>query len=137
MRTTRFRRQDGFFREIFWMAVIVAVVAVVLLDALALFNAHQSAHDEAAQAVREAQTEYAQAVSVAQAKAAAEQYLDKSGATMVSFESTGATGDSAMGFQVTAEYHAKTYAFRYLSYVPGLKKWVRQMTNPTGTESSE
>ena len=60
MRTAPLTRQDGFIREVVWLAVIVAVVAVVLLDAMALFNAHQSSHDNASSAAREAQTEYAQ-----------------------------------------------------------------------------
>jgi Tfp pilus assembly protein PilV len=136
MRTARRSGQDGFIREVVWLAVIVAVIAVVLLDAMALFNAHQSSHDDAAAAVKEAQTEYAQSVNVAQAKLAAQQYLDKSGVKLVTFKATGVV-DGSMGFAVTASTHAKTYAFKYLRYVPGCKDWVKRMANPVSTESSD
>ena len=137
MRRARRSGQDGFIREVVWLAVIVGVIAVVMLDAMALFNAHQSSHDEAAAAVREAQTEYAQTINVAQAKLASEQYLDKSGAQLVAFKATGGAQDRTMGFKVTATTHAKTYAFKYLSYVPGLKDWVKRMSNPVSTEGTD
>lgn len=136
MRTAPLTRQDGFIREVLWLAVIVAVVAVVLLDAMALFNAHQSSHDNASSAAREAQTEYAQSLNVAQAKLAAEQYLDKSGVTLVTFKATGMV-DGAMGFAVTTKAHAKTYAFKYLTHVPGAKDWVDTMLNPVSTEGTD
>lgn len=136
MRRARGTGQDGFIREVVWLAITVAVIAVVLLDAMALFNAHQSSHDDAAAAAREAHTEYAQTVSVAQAKLAAQQYLDRSGVKLVSFKSTGVV-DGSMGFEITASTHAKTYAFKYLRYVPGCKDWVKTMANPVSVESSD
>ena len=136
MRTAPLTRQDGFIREVLWLAVIVAVVAVVLLDALSLFNAHQSSHDNASSAVREAQTEYAQSLNTAQAKLAAQQYLQKSGVTLVAFKSTGMV-DGAMGFAVTTKAHAKTYAFKYFTHVPGAEDWVKTMMNPVSTEGAD
>jgi len=136
MRGGRHTGQDGFIREVVWLVVIVGVIAVVLLDALALFNTHQTSHDAAASAVREAQTEYAQSLSVAQAKLAAQDYLRKSGARLVSLETTGLV-EGSMGFAVTATARAKTYAFRYLGKVPGLEDWVDGVVNPVSTESSD
>ena len=136
MRSARHSGQSGFIREVVWLAVIVGVIAVVMLDAMALFNAHQSSHDEAAAAVREAQTEYAQTTNVAQAKLASEHYLDKSHVQLVAFKATGVQ-EGTMGFEVTTTAHAKTYAFKYLSYVPGLKDWVKRMANPVSTESAD
>jgi len=136
MRTAPRTRQDGFIREVLWLAVIVGVVAIVLLDALSLFNAHQSSHDKASSAAREAQTEYAQSLNVAQAKLAAQQYLQKSGVTLVTFKATGVV-DGAMGFDVTTKAHAKTYAFRYLTYIPGAEDWVKTMMNPVSTEGTD
>ena len=136
MRRARRGGQDGFIREVVWLAVIVGVIAVVMLDAMALFNAHQSSHDEAAAAVREAQTEYAQTMNVAQAKLASEQYLDKSQVQLVAFKAT-KVPEGTMGFAITAKTHAKTYAFKYLSYVPGLKDWVKRMSNPVSTEGTD
>lgn len=134
MFSARLRRQDGFIREILWVALAIAVVAVVLLDAMALFNAHQSVHDNASTAANAARDEYAQTSSAAQAKAVATQYLAKSGDQLIAF-STGRGLDSNLAFTVVAKGHAKTYAFHYLSYV-GLKKWVDTMSNPTASESS-
>ena len=37
---------------------------------------------------------------------------------------------------VKARAHANTHAFKLLRYV-GLKKWVNQMTNPTGTGTAD
>ncbi len=136
MRGGRHTGQDGFIREVVWLLVIVGVIAVVLLDALALFNTHQKSHDAAASAVREAQTEYAQTLNVARAKQAAQEYLQKSGARLVTFESTGLV-EGSMGFAVTATVRAKTYAFRYLDKVPGLEDWVDGIINPVSTEASD
>jgi heme exporter protein D len=136
MRKARLSGQDGFIREVVWLAVIVAVIAVVLLDAMALFNAHQSSHDDAATAVREAETEYAQSMNVAQAKLAAQEYFDKSGVELVAFKAV-KMDDGTMDIRVTAKAHAKTYAFKYLSNVPGLEDWVKRISNPSSTESND
>ena len=82
---SRLRNQDGFIREVIWIAVILGVIAVVILDGMAIFGAYQSA-DDATSAAAEARTEYAQTLSVPAAKLAAEQYLDKSGIEMVGFK---------------------------------------------------
>ena len=36
-RSSRLRRQDGFIREILWVALIIAIIAVVILDGMAIF----------------------------------------------------------------------------------------------------
>jgi hypothetical protein len=133
MRTARHSGQDGFIREVLWLGLIVAVIAIVLLDAMALFNAHQASHDNAASAVREAETEYAQTSSAAQAKAAAQDYLERTGVKLIAFKTT-ESFDGNTTFAVTTTAHAKTYAFKYLSHVPGLKDWVKQTLNPVSTE---
>jgi hypothetical protein len=134
MLSARLRRQDGFIREIFWMAVVVAIVAVVLLDALSLFNAHQTGHDNARAAAQAAREAYVQSSDATQAKAAAQASLAKSGDKFIAF-STGRDPDSQVIFTVTAQNHAHTYVFGLLRYV-GLKKWVDKMTDPTAAESS-
>ena len=127
----RLRRQDGFIREILWLALILAILAVVVLDGLALFTAHQSVKDDADTAAEEARTEYAQSQDLGAAKLAAEQYLIKANKKFIAFSA--ATGvDGGLVITVKARAHADTYAFKYLRYV-GLKKWVDQMTNPTAT----
>lgn len=134
MCSARLRRQDGFIREIFWLALTVAVVAVVLLDGLALFNTHQSVHDNANSAAGAARDEYAQTSDAGLAKLTAQEFLAKRGDTLIAFTSgPGLSGDVV--FTVTAQGHAHTYAFNLLSYV-GLKKWVHSVSNPTATETS-
>jgi len=135
MHSARLRRQDGFIREIIWLAVILAVLAVVVLDGLAIFSAQQSVKGDAERAAEEAHTAYVQTPDLAAAKLAAEQYLIKSHKKLVAFSST--TGlDGGIVMTVKAKAHADTYAFKFLRYV-GLTKWVNEMTNPTGTGTAE
>jgi multidrug efflux pump subunit AcrA (membrane-fusion protein) len=134
MLSARLRRQDGFIREIFWLALVVAIVAVVLLDALSLFNAHQTGHDNAKAAAQAAREAYVQSSNAAQAKAAAQASLARSGDKLIAF-SVGRDLESQQVFTVTAQNHAHTYVFGLLRYV-GLKKWVTKMTDPTASESS-
>ncbi|MCX6372491.1 MAG: hypothetical protein NTX16_05305 [Actinobacteria bacterium] len=135
MSSSRLRRQDGFIREILWLVVILAVLAVVVLDGLALFSVNQSVKGDADRAAEEAHTEYVQTSDLGAAKLAAEQYLIKSNKKLIAFSST--TGlDGGTVITVEAKAHADTYAFTLLRYV-GLKKWVNRMTNPTGTGTAE
>ena len=135
MHSARLRRQDGFIREILWLALGLTILAVVVLDGLAIFSAHQSVTGDAARAATDAHTEYVQTTNLRAAKLAAKQYLIKANKKLVAFSS--ATGlDGGTVFTVKAMGHATTYAFKLLRYV-GLKKWVDQMTNPTGTGASD
>ena len=135
MHIARLRRQDGFIREILWLVVVLGILAIVVLDGLAVFTAHQSVTGDARTAAADARTEYAQTLDLAAAKLAAQQYLIKANKKLVAFSS--ATGlDGGTVITVKARAHADTYAFKLLRYV-GLKKWVDQMTNPTGTGTSE
>jgi hypothetical protein len=135
MRSARLRRQDGFIREVLWLVLGLAVLAIVVLDGLALFTAHQSVKEDAKRAASEAHTEYVQTQDLTAAKLAAEQHLIKANKTLVGFSS--ATGvDGAMVITVKARAHADTFAFKILRYV-GLKKWVEQTTNPEGTGTAD
>jgi Flp pilus assembly protein TadG len=131
----RLRNQDGFIREVVWVAVILLVIAVVILDGMAIFSAYQSA-DDATSAAEEARTEYAQTLSVPAAKLAAEQYLDKSDIEMIGFKAV-QTESGTVKFTVTARSTADTYAFSYLGMIPPLKDWVERTTHPTRTGSAE
>ncbi|HOU28599.1 MAG TPA: hypothetical protein PKZ80_06055 [Thermoleophilia bacterium] len=127
--------QDGFIREVVWVVVVLAVIGIVVLDAIAVFKAHQVGND-AAEAAREARTEYAQSLDLVAAKLAAMQYLDKSGIEMLDFKSVQA-GSGAVKFTVTGQAVADTYAFRFLGVIPALKDWVERVTHPVGTGSAE
>jgi len=135
MLSARLRRQDGFIREILWLVLGLAILAIVVLDGLAIFGAYQSVKGDAGRAAEEAHSEFVQTTDLAAAKLAAQQYLIKSNKKLVAFSST--TGlDGATVITVKAKAHANTYAFKFLRYV-GLKKWVAQVTNPTGTGTSD
>jgi predicted cobalt transporter CbtA len=133
---SRLRGQDGFIREVVWIAVILGVIAVVVLDGMAIFNAYQSSGDSAEAAANAALTEYAQSHNAATAKLAAQERLDRGGLKMVAFEVGQSTGGATL-ITVTAKDHADTYAFHYLSAIPQLKKWVERTTNPVRSGSAE
>jgi hypothetical protein len=135
MNSARLRRQDGFIREIIWTAVVLAILAVVVLDGLALFTANQSVKGDAERAAEEAHNEYVQTPDLGAAKLAAQQYLVKSNKKLIAFSA--ATGvDGGIVITVEAKAHADTYGFKLLRYI-GLKKWANQMSNPTGTGTAE
>ena len=131
----RLRSQDGFIREVIWIAVILGIIAVVILDGMAIFRAYQSA-DDATSAADEAHTEYAQSLNVGAAQQAAEEYLTKSDIEMVDFKAA-QTESGTVRFTVTARATADTYAFRYLAVIPPLEDWVERTTHPTRTGSAE
>ena len=135
MNSARLRRQDGFIREVLWLVLGLAIFAVVVLDGLALFNVHQSVKADAATAATQAQTEYALTLDLAAAKLAAKQYLIQANEKLVAFSSS-TSPDGATVFTVEAKAHADTYVFKLLRYV-GLKKWVNEITNPTGTGTAD
>lgn len=135
MRNPRVRGQDGFVREVLWIALTVAVIAIVFLDGLALFNANRSASDDAQTAANEARNEYAETMSVAQARKAAEAYLTTSEEKMTAFKV--GKQDGMTEFTVGVKGHADTYGFVYLKYVPGLDDWVQRVSNPSSTQTSE
>jgi Flp pilus assembly protein TadG len=132
---TRLRGQDGFIRDVIWIAVILLVIAVVILDGMAIFRAYQSA-DDATSAAEEARTEYAQTTDLTAAKLAAEQYLAKSDIEMTSFKAV-QTANGTVKFTVTATASADTYVFSYLGKIPPLEDWVERTTHPTRTGSAE
>jgi uncharacterized membrane protein YjgN (DUF898 family) len=132
----RLRNQDGFIRGVIWIVVVLAVIAVVILDGMAIFSAYQSAGDNATNAAEDARTDYAQTVNVPSAKLAAEQYLAKKDLELVDFKAV-QTADGTVRFTVTAKATADTYAFHFLGAIPPLKDWVERTTHPVRTGSAE
>jgi hypothetical protein len=133
---SRLRGEEGFIREVVWVAVILAVIAVVILDGMALFNAYQSAETSSGDAAEAAVTEYAQSVDVQAAKVAAVNRLQKNGLELVKFSAVRGA-DGGVRFTVTATATADTYAFRYLGAIPQLKDWVTRTTHPVRSGSAE
>ncbi len=134
--SSRLRRQDGFIREILWVALIIAIIAVVILDGMAIFRAHQSVSDDSTRAADEARSEYAQTTNAPAAKLAAEQYLAKSDLELVAYSAT-RNAEGNVEFTVTAKATADTYAFKLLGVIPPLEDWVERTTHPTGTGTSQ
>jgi hypothetical protein len=135
-RSSRLRGEEGFIREVIWIVVILGVIAVVVLDGIALFNAYQSAETSSGDAAEAAVTEYAQSVDVGAAKLAATERLQKNGLELVKFSAV-KTPRGTVKITVTAKATADTYAFRYLSVVPQLKDWVKRTTHPVRSSSAE
>ncbi len=135
-RSPRLRRQEGFIREILWVALAIAIVAVVLLDGMSIFTAHRSVGDDSTAAAREARTEYAQTLNLPAARLASEQYLLKSNLELVKFSTSQGDGGTLV-FSVKARASAHTYVFKYLRLIPGLEKWVQRTTHPTATGTSQ
>jgi Flp pilus assembly protein TadG len=134
--SSRLRGQDGFIREVVWIVVILAVIAVVILDGMAIFNAYQTAGNTSDDAAQAALTEYAQTQNASAAKLAAEEQLSKNGLTMVGFKFS-QTPEGTTKVTVTARDHADTYAFHFLGAIPPLKDWVERTTNPVRSASDE
>ena len=135
-RSARLRSQDGFIREVVWIVVILTIIAVVILDGMAIFNAYQSAGNGSADAAKAGLTEYAQTTNVQAAELAARDHANKSGIEIVKF-SVGKTPEGSYTVTVTGKTSADTYAFRYLGLIPPLKDWVERTTHPVRTDSAE
>jgi hypothetical protein len=135
-RGSRWRSEEGFIREVVWIVVILAVIAVVILDGMALFNAYQSAETSSGDAAEAAVTEYAQSLDVQAAKLAATERLAKNDLELVGFKAV-QTSTGTVKFTVTAKATADTYAFRYLGVIPQFKDWVKRTTHPVRSSSAE
>ena len=135
MQTPRRRRQEGLVREALYIFLAIAIVMVVLLDGLAIFNAQQDARDSASEAGLEAQRVYLETGSAGAAEdAAAETVQAYDGGELVEFSVSTSAGSES--FTVTVQHHADTYVFKYLKYVPGLDGWVDDVQNPTITDTT-
>ena len=134
--SSRLRSQDGFIREVVWIVVILAIIAVVILDGMAVFNAHQSVSNTSSDAAQAALTEYAQSQNAPSAKLAAQEQLSKNGLTMVSFKIT-QNPEGNTKIVVSAKDHADTYALHFLGQIPPFKHWVERVTNPVRSGSAE
>lgn len=131
---THAHRQAGFIRDVLWLALIVLIIAVAVLDGLALFNARASVEKSAREAAREARNVYSQTQDMDTARQAAATYLLKGSHELTAFE-VATDPNGVLVFTVSATSRANTYAFHYLGYL-GLNGWVEHLSHPTSTESS-
>jgi hypothetical protein len=133
---SRLRNQDGFIRGLVWIVVVLAVLSVVILDGMAVFNANQTADNASGDAAEAALTEYAQSTNLTAAKLAAEEQAAKSGLEIVKF-SVVKDAEGNYKVKVTGKASADTYAFHYLSVISPLKDWVARTTHPVRSNSAE
>ena len=133
---SRLRNQDGFIRGLVWIVVILAVISVVILDGMAIFNAYQTAGDGSGDAAKAAITEYAQSTNLTAAKLAAEEQAAKNGLKIVKF-TVGENNEGTYKVTITGETSAETYALHYLGMIPPLKDWVERTTHPVRTNSAQ
>jgi hypothetical protein len=132
---SRLRNQDGFIRGLVWIVVILAIISVVILDGMAIFNAYQTAGDASGDSAEAALTEYAQSTNLSAAKLAAEEHAAKAGLQIVGFKITQLPGGD-FKVTVTGKTSADTYAFHYLGIISPLKDWVEKTTHPVRTNSA-
>ena len=133
---SRLRNQDGFIRGLVWIVVVLAVISVVILDGMAIFNAYQTAGDGSGDAAQAALTEYAQSGDLTAAKLAAEEQAAKTGLQIVGF-SVVAAPDGTYKVTVKGKTSADTYAFHYLGIISPLKDWVEKTTHPVRSNSAQ
>jgi hypothetical protein len=133
---SRLRNQDGFIRGLIWIVVVLAVISVVILDGMSIFNAYQTAGDASGDAAEAALTEYAQSPDLASAKLAAEEHAAKTELQIVGFKIT-QLPEGNFKVTVTGKTSADTYAFHYLGIISPLKDWVEKTTHPVRTNSAQ
>ena len=135
-RSSRLRGQDGFIREVLWVGLTLAIIAVVILDGMAIFRGYQTVSDDSTRAADEARNEYGLTTNAPAAKLAAAEYLKKSDLELVAYSAT-RNAEGNVEFTVTAKATANTYGFKLLAVIPPLKDWVERTTHPTGTGTSQ
>jgi hypothetical protein len=135
VRRGRATQQGGFIRGVLWVGLTVLVVAVIALDAVSLYAAHEKVQTDTDDAARQARQVLVQELSVGRAEQAARRLLEGRGDELLELKTKG-TGEQTV-FIVSATRHANTYLFRYLRYVPGLEGWVERTMDPTATGRSD
>jgi len=132
---SRLRNQDGFVRGVLWIALAIAIFALVLMDSMGVYKAYR-ASDDAERAAKEARIEYVRTSDWDQAQAAAVAYLNKSGHELKEYK-VEETAEGGYRFCVTCEATARTYALQHLGKIPPLKDWVERVTHPVRTGTDE
>lgn len=128
------RHQPAFLRGALVTFAVVAVVAVVLLDALSVYTAHRDLKKQTSSAASEAVATWVTTSNDAMAEQAAGAYLREHGVTMVDFGGSHVDGETY--YEVTGTCHADTYVFHYLAHLPGIGGWIDRQLHPRVTGDS-
>lgn len=113
--------EDGsFIGNVIFIAVVIAILAVVFLDSASVYSAYSRAGEATDEAVRLAYIEYKDSRNLYLTEVVAQEYCEESGLEFVSFEDLSLEG---LEFRVTCAADADTIVFKY---IPGLKDLTRQ-----------
>ena len=140
MDLARWRRQDGFVREIVWYLAVVVIIAIVVFDGVSVMKAYLGVRQNASDAADEALHSYVQTGNVVTANSSASTWLTLHGAMMVpgSFKlQPSAYGADKATVTVGVERKPHTYLFHYLQAVPwGVGAWFDRLINPRSVQTN-
>lgn len=115
----------SFMSNVIFLAVVVAIIAVTVIDGTSVFYANQSAAEGAQEAANLALVEYRTSHSEGRAEIAAGEYCESKDLEFIDFR---INRDEGSTFDVTCGMEAKTYAFKY---IPVLKELIPQESRKT------
>lgn len=120
--------EDGsFMSTAVFLAVVVAIIAVIVIDGSSVFYANQVAADGAQEAANLAQVEYRASHSDARAESAAADSCEEKDLEFIAFKVNREAGHT---FDVTCGKQANTYAFKS---IPFLKDMIPQEARKTSS----
>ena len=138
VRFARLRAEDGLIRGIVGLALILAVIAVVVVDSISMFSASQKVDSDAHSAATAARFAYSQTTNLTNfgpAERAAKQLLRRGGDKIISVKHQ-ATGGEPL-FIVSASRTAHTYVLKYCTHLPWIGKQIGRWLHPHSTGTSK
>ncbi|MHB9111774.1 MAG: hypothetical protein ACYC4D_03990 [Thermoleophilia bacterium] len=118
--------QNGsFMSNAVFFAVVIAIIAVIVIDGSSVFYANQAAAEGAQEAANLAMVEYRNSQSEGRAETAAADYCNAKELEFLEFR---INRDRGSTFDVTCGKEATTYAFKY---IPVLKDLIPQESRKT------
>jgi len=140
VRDSRWQRQDGFLRGVITFAVIIVVVAVLVLDAIAVINAQLGVRQNATDAANQALSNFVLTSNPAVALDSASAFLKIHGSVMIRHESKltpSAQGPGQATVTIAAFKKPNTYVLHYFQSLPGgMGRWFHKILNPHAVETN-
>ncbi|MDO8735677.1 MAG: hypothetical protein Q7K29_01145 [Thermoleophilia bacterium] len=115
----------SFMSTVVFLAVVVAIIGVCIIDGSSVFYANQSSAEGAQEAANLATVEYRISQSDVRAEVAAADYCESKDLEFIDFRINREAGHT---FSVTCGRQATTYAFKY---VPFLEELIPQESRKT------
>jgi hypothetical protein len=141
VRLTRWHRQDGFVRGTILIAVIIVVLAVLVLDTVAVVNASLGVRQNATDAADQALSTYVETENTGLAMASAATFLNLHDSVLIrqssAFKPSKTGGPAQSTVTITAVRQPHTYVLHYLQSLPmGIGPWIHKTLNPRATETN-